>query len=160
MRQGALVAGSALVLVGLVGACDGDRPAPGNDPMTMESAPPTTRGVPGPTHPPPAGFPTGTYTRTITDPPTELPQLAGTWTLVLNDDGTFELNGPFATRGRYTVKGGRVTFENDEACPEGTVGVYGWSAAEGSTLRFQAVNDACGPSRQHHLGGGPWTKQP
>lgn len=127
--------------------------------MTLDSAPPTTRDVPGDAQRPPTDFPTGTYTRTISDPPPELPQLEGRWTLMLGPDGRFELIGRFATRGRYTVKGGLVTFEHDEVCADGDRGVYGWSAGDGATLRFQAVEDRCGPSRQYHLASGPWTSE-
>ena len=90
-------------------------------------------------------------------------RLAGTFTLVIAADGTYQTfnTGAGSGSGTFTVSGHRIVFWHDQSCINGYFqgdykGVYRWSVRHGK-LRLTGTNDHCG-SRWEVLTYPIWTR--
>jgi len=122
---------------------------------------PTPTPLPSPlaAQPPPAGFPTGSYSGVLAS------QNDGPGTLTLSGDGTYHVvggptPGPLDIRGVYAVSGDQVTFQETVGALCDQSGTYSWLIS-GKTLKFTVVKDTCaGGARGNDFAEHPWTRMP
>ena len=108
--------------------------------------------------PPPAGFPTGTYTGVISS----LDDIPGT--LVFNVDGTYHIFGGtaangFDIHGVYAVSTDQITIHETTGALCDSSGLYTWQRS-GKTLKLTVIKDTCaGGARSNDFAEHPWTTQ-
>ncbi|MCI0416077.1 hypothetical protein L0222_25160 [bacterium] len=96
----------------------------------------------------------GTYTTTISpaDVPPEMAAAAGSWELILGEEGQFTStqNGEVVVRGTYAVSGDQMAFSDAEgkmACAKEQASGSYKPALDGGTLSFTLVDDQCAGRR-------------
>lgn len=96
----------------------------------------------------------GTYTTTISpaDVPPEMAAAAGSWELILGEEGQFTStqNGEVVVRGTYAVSGDQMAFSDAEgkmACAKEQASGSYKPALDGRTLSFTLVDDQCAGRR-------------
>jgi hypothetical protein len=150
----------ALCLVVLTGAlvtsCGGssgkdEAAPPASSPAVTSASPDTPEADPVPASPAPAGFPAGTYTRTVKF----TGRLDGVWTLKLNADGSYVIartSGGDILNGTYSVPATGRLIAHGEVCSA----TYTYKTTSGGL----ALTDTggCADEDLHDLLNAEWLK--